>query len=164
MNEPINSPAPTSAPGVVTNFKGPSKSGKTTLIANIAQEALKAGQRVVFISMEERASSLVERFFVEDFHGNALSAEKLTIMETTAGLNASELYQMLVGFQKEEALGHIDMLCLDYSNLMAPNNPTDHPAQDLIAIHEDLAALAREMGTHIVTATNVARFSSMVQA
>lgn len=151
--------------------------GKTALALNIAQYAAeKAGKSVLIFSLEMSRNQLVQRMlaseaFVDsnkirtgdldgptDWTPLAASAENLSNTNITIsdkpGITLAELRSIC---RKKELEGPIDLIVIDYMQLMSGNRRSENRQNEISEISRGLKQVAREFDCPIICLSQLAR-------
>jgi replicative DNA helicase len=156
--------------------------GKTALAINIAQNAaVHDGKVVAVFSLEMSKESLLRRllasealvnsrkiqtgFLPKEDKGKLLSAlerlmESKLFIDDTPGITLPEMRAKARRLKQQE--GHLDLIVIDYLQLMAGSNPTgkkgfENRTQEVSSISRGLKALAKEMKVPIIAAAQLSR-------
>lgn len=150
--------------------------GKTAFVLNIAEYvAFRQNQTVAIFSLEMSKEQLVNRLFsmeskVDSQHlrtGNLSDDEweKLIesagvigksnlIIDDTPGISISELRSKCRKYKLEH---HLDMIIIDYLQLMTGSGRTDSRQQEISDISRSLKALARELNVPVLALSQLSR-------
>ena len=150
--------------------------GKTAFVLNIAEYvAFRQNQTVAIFSLEMSKEQLVNRLFsmeskVDSQHlrtGNLSDEEweKLIesagvigksnlIIDDTPGISISELRSKCRKYKLEH---NLDMVIIDYLQLMTGNGHTDSRQQEISDISRSLKALARELSVPVIALSQLSR-------
>ena len=150
--------------------------GKTAFVLNIAEYvAFKQNQTVAIFSLEMSKEQLVNRLFsmeskVDSQHlrtGNLTDEEweKLIesagvigksnlIIDDTPGISISELRSKCRKYKLEHGL---EMIIIDYLQLMTGSGRTDSRQQEISDISRSLKALARELNVPVIALSQLSR-------
>lgn len=150
--------------------------GKTAFVLNIAQYvAFKQNQAVAIFSLEMSKEQLVNRLFSLESHvdsqhlrtGNLsdLEWEKLIesagvigqsnlIIDDTPGISISELRSKCRKYKLEH---NLQMIIIDYLQLMSGSGRTDSRQQEISDISRSLKALARELNVPVIALSQLSR-------
>lgn len=151
--------------------------GKTALALNIAQHAAeKANKSVLIFSLEMSSSQLVQRMIsseafvdsnkirtgdlngTEDWRPITVSAENLAKTKITIsdkpGITLAELRSICRRRQLEEP---IDLIVIDYMQLMSGNKRTENRQNEISEISRGLKQVAREFNCPVVCLSQLAR-------
>ena len=150
--------------------------GKTAFVLNVAENvALKSGKSIAIFSLEMSKEQLVNRMFslesrVDAQHlrtGNLSDAEwealieaageigkSKLIIDDTPGISISELRSKCRKYKMEQGL---DVIMIDYLQLMTGNGHTDSRQQEISDISRSLKALARELKCPVIALSQLSR-------
>jgi len=150
--------------------------GKTAFALNIAQYvAFKNGKPIAVFSLEMSKEQLVNRLFsmesrVDSQHirtgdlsdrewedlieGAGIVGKSKLIIDDTPGISISELRSKCRKFKVEQ---DIQMVIIDYLQLMSGNGKTDSRQQEISEISRGLKALARELNIPVVALSQLNR-------
>lgn len=163
---------------------GGPKSGKTTALINFAKSASLAGKNVLYVTLEVAASIISERLdaclsdtlirelgvHIHDVKAKieALQARagELKIHEYPSGTFTPSMLQQLIERYKSPALmpdGSIrapiifDMVCVDYADIMAPDQRSDEARENSKQVWLALRAIAHNENVAMLSATQTNR-------
>jgi replicative DNA helicase len=150
--------------------------GKTSLALNIAVNATKRyGQRVAFFSLEMSSEQLVQRLLSSETGINqqklrlgeigddewpmlmeaaGVLSETLLFIDDTPAVSALELRTKARRFQAEHGL---DMVIVDYLQLMRGDTRTENRVQEISYISRSLKSLARELEVPLIALSQLSR-------
>lgn len=150
--------------------------GKTALVLNIAQYvAFKSDLPLAVFSLEMSREQLVNRLFslesrVDSQHirtgnlsdrewedlidGAGVVGRSKLIIDDTPGISISELRSKCRKFKMEQ---DIQMIIIDYLQLMSGNGRTDSRQQEVSEISRSLKALARELNVPVIALSQLSR-------
>ena len=150
--------------------------GKTAFVLNIAQHvAFKVEKTVAIFSLEMSKEQLVNRLFALESQVDSQSLrtgnlkdtdwEKLIegagiigrsnlIIDDTPGISISEMRSKCRKYKLEHGL---ELIIIDYLQLMSGNGKTDSRQQEISDISRSLKALARELDVPVVTLSQLSR-------
>ncbi len=150
--------------------------GKTAFALNIAlNSALKSGKCVALFSLEMSKEQLVNRLFAMEsmvssqnirtgnlsdkeweklIEGATAVGNSRIIIDDTGSISISELRSKCRKFKLEHGL---DMIMIDYLQLMTGNGKTDSRQQEISDISRSLKALARELNVPVIALSQLSR-------
>ena len=150
--------------------------GKTALALNIAVNAAKRyGQRVAFFSLEMSGEQLVQRLLSSETGINqqklrlgeigddewpmlmeaaGVLSETLLFIDDTPAVSALELRTKARRLQAEHGL---DMVIVDYLQLMRGDTRTENRVQEISYISRSLKSLARELEVPLIALSQLSR-------
>lgn len=150
--------------------------GKTAFALNIAlNSALKDGKCVALFSLEMSKEQLVNRLFAMEsmvssqnirtgnlsdkeweklIEGATAVGNSRIIIDDTGSISISELRSKCRKFKLEHGL---DMIMIDYLQLMTGNGKTDSRQQEISDISRSLKSLARELNVPVVALSQLSR-------
>jgi replicative DNA helicase len=150
--------------------------GKTSLALNIAVNAAKRyGQRVAFFSLEMSSEQLVQRLLSSETGINqqklrlgeigddewpmlmeaaGVLSETLLFIDDTPAVSALELRTKARRLQAEHGL---DMVIVDYLQLMRGETRTENRVQEISYISRSLKSLARELEVPLIALSQLSR-------
>ncbi len=150
--------------------------GKTALAANIAANAaIELGKQVLVVSLEMAAGELCERLLSSesrvDSHklqrGSLTSEERDRVIEasaviSTAGLSFSDepsqgMVQIASAARRMKRSTGLDLLVIDYLQLIEPDNPKDPRQEQVAKISRRLKQLARELEVPVLVMSQLNR-------
>jgi replicative DNA helicase len=160
-------------------FMAPPGQGKSHALIFAGREAAKAGFNVVFFTLEMSKLQIQERFWSEivdmdsaEIPNNLVEFEKAVAREAKrmlkngAGAFIVESFptktatvRMLKAFVKkaERKYGRIDLVVVDYADILRSDRKTERRVDEQAAIYEDLRGLAGELQVPIWTASQANR-------
>lgn len=149
--------------------------GKTSLALQLAEHACGLGKSVAFFSLEMTDEDLADRLLCSvaavDLHlyrtgylnrdewqrlgqaANQTSDYKLTIDQTT---KQTPLSMRLQALRIKKEIG-LDMIVVDYLQLISPDTPKDKRYQEIGAITHELKAIAKELRVPVVALAQLSR-------
>jgi replicative DNA helicase len=149
--------------------------GKTSLALNIVRNvATKFKKKVVFFSLEMTKEQLVSRFLCSDaqIRGEKLRSGKLSetewirLIETGEVLSKTEIYlddtpNVTVPEMKAKLrrLQDVDLVIVDYLQLMSSVSKIDNRVQEISEITRNLKIMAKEINVPVVTLSQLSRAS-----
>lgn len=150
--------------------------GKTALLLHLAFNAISAGRRVLIASLETPESKVVERLMarvsgisVHNIATRRLSYDdNLRIVEFSSLLPAdrfciADKVQTPQDVRREalrmRANGGLDLIAVDYLQLMEPGRKTGNRTEAVGVISRSLKLLAMELGVPVLTASQLNRAS-----
>ncbi|MGZ8172943.1 MAG: DnaB-like helicase C-terminal domain-containing protein [Methylobacter sp.] len=153
---------------------GPPKSGKSISLAFFAKNAALTGANVLFVTLEmsksmtaERLDSSLTGIAMSELENNIIVArDKIKDIRDKAGKLYIEEFPMKTltpsglsrVMQKYKSNGvAIDMLVVDYADIMAPTVRTDSPIENSRSIYADLKALGQVEDVVMLSATQTNR-------
>ncbi len=150
--------------------------GKTSLALNFAVNAAKRyGQRVAFFSLEMSSEQLVQRLLAAETGINqqrlrlgeinddewpilmeaaGVLSETLLFIDDTPAVSALELRTKARRLQAEHGL---DMVIVDYLQLMRSDTRTENRVQEISYISRSLKSLARELEVPLIALSQLSR-------
>lgn len=149
--------------------------GKTSLVLNIAQNAARMGQRVLLFSLEMSNEQLIQRLVAAEMGvgterlrvGNldadewpkfgeavALLGEHDFLIDDTPGLTAMQMRARCRRFHAHEPL---DLVIVDYLQLMQGERRSENRTQEISYISRMLKNLARELNVPVLAASQLSR-------
>ncbi len=150
--------------------------GKTAFALNIAlNSALKGGKCVALFSLEMSKEQLVNRLFAMEsmvssqnirtgnlsdkeweklIEGATAVGNSRIIIDDTGSISISELRSKCRKFKLEHGL---DMIMIDYLQLMTGNGKTDSRQQEISDISRSLKSLARELNVPVIALSQLSR-------
>ena len=147
--------------------------GKTSFALNIVRyAALHAGKRVAFFSLEMGKEQLVTRMLSSEAlvpseklrSGKLQDSDWLKIAEASDVLSKAEIYfddtpgitvpEMKARLRR---LGHVDMVAIDYLQLMSTGRRTENRVQEISEITRSLKILAKEFDVPVLTLSQLSR-------
>ena len=155
--------------------------GKTAFVLNIAQHvAFKANKSVAIFSLEMSKEQLVNRLFAMEsmvssqnirtgnlsdkeweklIEGATAVGNSRIIIDDTGSISISELRSKCRKFKLEHGL---DMIMIDYLQLMTGSGKSDSRQQEVSDISRSLKALARELNVPVNTITKLKKLGKIV--
>ena len=151
--------------------------GKSALLSKIAMQALGQGKRVLYVSLEMEPREIISRMMAALAHVSAAKmeaheldeAEQLRLAEAYGMFNGDALHisQKAVtptlvrkAALKVRAKCGLDMVCVDYLQLMHADGKTSGRAEEVGEISRALKLLAMELGVPVLAAAQVNRAST----
>ena len=151
--------------------------GKSALLSKMALGAIKRGKRVLYVSLEMSPREIVSRMMSSLACVSAAKMEARTLDEaeharliesyalfrgdnllvSTAAVTPSQVRRAAL---KARAKGGLDMVCVDYLQLMHADGKTGGRTEEVGEISRALKLLAMELGCPVVTAAQVNRAST----
>ena len=152
--------------------------GKTTLAMNIAQNAaIRGGKVVAFFSLEMAVEQLVMRITASEtgiesgtlragrqnadewkrirgFHARVNDNEVRLFMDDTSSISTSEVRSKLRKLKMTEGL---DLVVIDYLQLMTTKKKTENRQQEISEISRDLKAIAKELAVPVLALSQLSR-------
>ncbi len=149
--------------------------GKTSFALNIARHAaVKAGKRVAFFSLEMSKEQLVSRLLSTEamVDGTRLRTGKLSEDEWARLIEAGDILSKTQLYfddnptitvpeikAKLRRLDHVDLVVIDYLQLMTSSSRIDNRVQEISQITRGLKILAKELDVPVLTLSQLARDS-----
>jgi len=151
--------------------------GKTSLAMTAAKNAAKQGYRVAIFSLEMSADQLVQRWLADETmidqarlrQGAIIDAddEWQKIVEATGTLSDLPLWiddtcavtplDLRARAQLIQAQYGLDLVVVDYLQLMKGNGKTENRTQEVSAISRELKAIARELNVPVLALAQLSR-------
>ncbi len=150
--------------------------GKTSLVLNVAQNAaIEEDRKVAIFSLEMSKEQLVQRFLCSEARVDAqklrrgrLSAEEYQRLAAAAGhLNTAPIWiddspgstvlEMRAKARRLKSETDLDMLIIDYLQLMTGSRRTESRVQEVSDISRGLKALARELDVPVIALSQLSR-------
>ncbi|MDX1567502.1 MAG: replicative DNA helicase, partial [Longimicrobiales bacterium] len=150
--------------------------GKTSLVLNVAQNAAIEGEHdVAIFSLEMSKEQLVQRFLCSEARVDAqklrrgrLSPEEYQRLAAAAGhLNTAPIWiddspgstvlEMRAKARRLKAEANLDLLIIDYLQLMSGGSSSESRVQEVSAISRGLKGLARELDVPVVALSQLSR-------
>lgn len=153
---------------------GAAKAGKSMGLINFGVNAVAAGYRVLYVTLEVSSSIIADRMDanisdramyeldvsrdevalrVEEFMAKA--APFIIHEFPTGSMKVSDLRRMI---EQYKAIGTVfDLVIVDYADLMAPERFSDNERENSKSIYVDLRGLAMQEGFALLTATQTNR-------
>ena len=150
--------------------------GKTAFALNIAQQsAVKAGSSVIIFSLEMSKEQLGQRLLAmqarvemqklkqgdldrKDWDRITMALDELNntkiVIDDTPGISIMEMRNKCRRLKAEQGL---DLVVIDYLQLMSPQSKTDNRQQEISAISRNLKLLAREMDCPVIVLSQLSR-------
>ncbi len=150
--------------------------GKTSLMLNIALAAAQRfQQRTLIMSLEMSYEQVTERLVAQS---SGLDSQKLRfgrladedwpqLVQATSGLGEVPVWiddtpglsigQVRAKARRMQAAHGLDLLVIDYLQLMASDRRTENRTQEIAAISQGLKNLARELNTPVLVASQLSR-------
>ena len=151
--------------------------GKSALLSAMALEAIRQGRRVLYVSMEMSAREIVSRMIASVTQVSAAKIEartlddeeKLRVTEGYAAISGDSLYISTTAGTplavrraalRVRAKGGLDMVLVDYLQLMHADGKANGRAEEVGEISRALKLLAMELHCPVVAAAQVNRAST----
>lgn len=151
--------------------------GKSALLSAITLQAIKQGKRVLYVSLEMEPREIVSRMMSSLAYVSAakMEAHELTeeeqirLAETYGLFNGKDLFisqkAVTPALIRKAALnirakGGLDMVCVDYLQLMHADGKTGGRTEEVGEISRALKLLAMELGIPVLAAAQVNRAST----
>ena len=151
--------------------------GKSALLSSIALQALAQGKRVLYVSLEMEPREIISRMMASLANVSAakMEAHELTeeendrVVEAYSVFNGDALHisQKAVtpalvrkAALKVKAKGGLDMICIDYLQLMKSGGKVNGRTEEVGEISRALKLLAMELGVPVLAAAQVNRAST----
>ena len=150
--------------------------GKTAFALNIAQQsAVKAGSSVIIFSLEMSKEQLGQRLLAmqarvemqklkqgdldrKDWDRITMALDELNntkiVIDDTPGISIMEMRNKCRRLKAEQGL---DLVVIDYLQLMSLQSKTDNRQQEISAISRNLKLLAREMDCPVIVLSQLSR-------
>lgn len=150
--------------------------GKTAFALNIAQQsAVKAGSSVIIFSLEMSKEQLGQRLLAvqarvemqklkqgdldrKDWDRITMALDELNntkiVIDDTPGISVMEMRNKCRRLKAEQGL---DMIVVDYLQLMSMQGKTDNRQQEISTISRNLKLLAREMDCPVIVLSQLSR-------
>lgn len=158
----------------LTVFMGAPKSGKSTALGEFAKSAALAGNNVLYVTLEVSTEIISERLDanISDVEIALLSSKinevekKINAAHSKAGrlmmngfptgsMSPSMLRRLIAKYKQDDIV--FDLICVDYADIMRPDNITDSDINNSKSIYVDLRAIAQEEHLAMLTATQTNR-------
>lgn len=151
--------------------------GKSALLSSIALNAINHGKRVLYVSLEMEPREIISRMMACMAHVSAAKMEAHELTEEEQ-LRLAETYGLFRGdclfisqkavtpsllrkaALKTKAKGGLDMVCVDYLQLMHSDSKSRGRTEEVGEISRALKLLAMELGVPVLTAAQVNRASA----
>lgn len=158
----------------LTIFMAPAKGGKSMTLVQFAANAVRAGNNVLYVTLEVSKEVIADRFdacftgtemnslmpsagVVQDkIESLAKESGALRFVEFPSGSLSPGTLRRLLDQYRIEGL-KFDMVCVDYADLMKPDRVFDDPRENSRLVYVDLRALAQEFELAMLTATQTNR-------
>lgn len=151
--------------------------GKSALLSAVALQAMKRGRRVLYVSLEMAPREIISRMMAAMAHVSAAKMEAHTlsdeeqarIVETYGVFNGDGLHISTKAVTpalirkaalKVKAGGGLDMVCVDYLQLMKCGTKVGGRTEEVGEISRALKLLAMELGVPVLAAAQVNRAST----
>jgi len=153
---------------------GPSKSGKSLSLGDFAKNASLAGHNTLYVSLEVAKEIIADRIdaalsdtLIRDLHINADVVEasiKAAQAKAAAfkmrdfasnSMKPSRLFRLIEDYKAEGII--LDLVALDYADIMAAEYRSDSLQENLRSIYLDLRSIAHEFNLAMLTATQTNR-------
>lgn len=149
--------------------------GKTALMLNMAIAAAKEGSKVGIFSLEMSAEQLLLRMLSSESHiahqkirnATISSDEWVMLTNTAARLADTKIYvddtpsltvrELRSKARKLKAQGELDLLIVDYLQLISGGGQFENRTQEISAISRALKALAKELEIPIIAGSQLSR-------
>ena len=133
--------------------------GKTTFSLNIAENAaLKEGKSVVIFSLEMSKEQLAYKLLCSQANVDMLKLRPLSkakiYIDDTAGITVMEMRSKCRKIKMEHG---IDMILIDYLQLMSGSSGNDNRQQEVSEISRSIKALAKEMECPVIALSQLSR-------
>ena len=149
--------------------------GKTSFALNIARHvAVKAKKRVAFFSLEMSKEQLASRLLSTEglIEGTKLRTGKLSGDEWTRLIEAGDILSKTEMYlddtpgitvpemkAKIRRLKHVDLIIIDYLQLMSASRRIDNRVQEISEITRNLKIMAKEFNIPVITLSQLSRAS-----
>lgn len=150
--------------------------GKSALLSFIAERALEEGLRVLYVSLEMSDQEVVTRMLAqaggvpcsriqgrslteEDYEAFAMSCGAFTTENLMISTGAGTPAQIRRAALRMRAAGGLDLICVDYLQLMHADCACANRVEEVSEISRRLKRLAMEMGCPVLAAAQVNRAS-----
>ena len=120
--------------------------GKTTLLLNIATNAIFQNKSVVIFSLEMSKDYIINRF-------NCLLSEQVYIDDTPA-VTVEAIREKCIKLKKEQSL---DLILIDYFQLITTEKHFKDKEQEISYISSKLKTLAQELDISIIVSTQLSK-------
>jgi replicative DNA helicase len=150
--------------GELSVLMGGAKAGKTAALLDFGIQAVKAGFKVLYVTLEVASKILAERADanISDVpvmelgdHVHAVRTRVADFMSKTVGGTGN---LVLKEFPSFKARGFIfDLVIVDYADIMAPERYTDNQQENSKSVYVGLRGLAMQEGIGLLTATQTNR-------
>ncbi len=163
-------------PGDLVILAGRPAMGKTSAVMNMAENAaIQAGKSVAVFSLEMSKEQLVMRMLcsasevsLHKVRTGYLGHEDWPRLTTGAGLlnkasifiddtPAQSVLEIRAKCRRLKAEGKLDMIVIDYLQLMRASGPAENRVQEISQISRGLKALAKELGVPIIALSQLSR-------
>jgi replicative DNA helicase len=163
-------------PGDMIIAAGRPSMGKTALCLNIAQNAaIEHKQKVAIFSLEMSKEALVQRMLTSEARVNAhrlrsgnMKNEDWALLTEAAGhLNQAEVYiddsagssvlEMRAKARRLQAQFGLDLIIVDYLQLMRASGRSDNRQQEITEISRNLKGLAKELHVPVLALSQLSR-------
>lgn len=155
--------------------------GKTSLVLSIARNAaIVQGCRVAIFSFEMSRDAIVQRFLASEADvdikilrlGQMTEKEEKKVIDAMGHLAEAEIYiddtpQIKVAEMRSKARrlfyekGGLDLIIIDYLQLIGTNGKGDNRVQELTEITHSLKALSRELNVPVLAVSQLSRAVDM---
>jgi len=160
--------------GELSILMGGAKSGKTTALLNFSRNAALLGYNVIYVTLEVSKKIAAERMDAgfanvqmkglqdsvhdvrERIKDIGMRAGMLKIHEFPSGTMKPSALRRLLGRYKSKGI-KIDLLVVDYLDIMAPEYRTNDPIENSKSIWVDVRAIAQEEQLAVLSATQTNR-------
>lgn len=151
--------------------------GKSALLSSVALQAINHGKRVLYVSLEMEPREIISRMMSHMAHVSAAKMEAHELTEEEQ-IRLTETYGLFRGdclhisqravtpsllrkaALKVKAKGGLDMVCVDYLQLMHSDGKPRGRTEEVGEISRALKLLAMELGVPVLTAAQVNRAST----
>lgn len=152
--------------------------GKTSFVANIAlTAALRSGKSVALFSLEMSKEQIAYRMICAEANVDMLKlrtgdlddedwlklaraagpmANSKMFIDDTPGISISEMRSKCRRLKTQKSKG-VDLIIIDYLQLMSGNGKSDNRQQEVSEISRNLKALAKEMGAPVIALSQLSR-------
>jgi replicative DNA helicase len=139
--------------------------GKTSLMLNIALNAARRfHQRVAIFSLEMSNEQIVQRLVSQE---TGIDSQRLRLVEASSALSSANLYmddtpsisplQLRTKARRLHAEHGLDLVIVDYLQLMTGDTRSENRVQELAYISRTLKGLARELNVPVLAASQLSR-------
>lgn len=149
--------------------------GKTALMLNMAMTAAKEGRKIGVFSLEMSAEQLLLRILSSESHiahqkirnATISSDEWMALTNTAAQLAETTIYvddspslsirDLRSKARKLKAQGELDLIIIDYLQLLSGGTRYENRTQEISAISRSLKALAKELDVPVIAGSQLSR-------